>query len=121
MESFIIAVTPAATHVGKEGYAVVANGSGAAAVSNSGTDLPIGPVVSGSDTTGRSTVALPGAIAPVKLGGTVKALDLLKLHTDGTYIKDAAGARTVCARALQDGISGDLCPAHIMAPIPYAS
>ena len=121
MDNRIIPVTPAASHVGKEGYAVVADGAGAAAVSTSGTDLPIGPIVSGSDTTGKSSVALPGSRVPVKLGGTVKALDPLKLHTDGTYIKNAAGARTICAVAMQDGVAGDLCEAFILPPIPLSA
>ena len=118
----LIAVTPAADQTDKEGYAVEGNGSGAASVCNAATDMVIGVIVSGAATTGKSVIALPGSIANVKLGGTVKALDRLQVESDGTCIKDAgSGARAVFAMALQDGVENDLASALILAPIAYAS
>lgn len=122
MDGRLIAVTPAATHVDYEGYAVEGDGSGAASVVNAATDVPIGVIVSGQATTGKSAIALPGSRCRVKLNGTVKALDRLQVESNGTFIKDAgSGARVVCGIAMQDGVAGDLIEAEFLQGVAYAS
>lgn len=119
----IVAMTPAADQSDKQGY-LVKNSSGDAAIVAATTDLPMGVIVDGETTSGKSSIALLNfsGTVHVKLSGTVSANDLLQVHSDGTLRVDAAaGARVVVARALEAGVSGDLIEAAFYGPLYYAS
>lgn len=53
-------------------------------------------------------VALPGGGARALLGETVAAGVDLVAHTDGTLVKPNAEGDEIVARALQDGVAGDM-------------
>lgn len=53
-------------------------------------------------------VALPGGGAKGLLGETVSAGNDLVAHTDGSLVKPNADGDQIIARAVQDGVSGDL-------------
>lgn len=119
----IVPMTPAADHSTKAGY-FVENSSGNASVVNATTDLPIGVIVDGETTSGKSSIALMNfsGTVHVKLSGTVNANALLQLANDGTVVTDAeTGARVIVARALEAGVSGDLIEAAFYGPLVYAS
>jgi hypothetical protein len=116
-----ISVTPNETHVDKEGLAVKPS-SGKAALVTAATDIPIGVIVAGQATTGRSTVALPGSIAQVLLAGTVAENALLQTDGNAAFVTNAgSGNRVIFAIARQAGISGDLIEALIISPVYFAS
>ena len=122
MESLLVPATPAATQEGYEGYAVIGSGSGTVAVVTAATDLLIGVIASGATTSGKSSIALPGSIVPVKLGGTAKKFDRLQIEAAGTWIKNAGtGARVVGAILLEDGVIGDMPAALITNPMYYSA
>ncbi|MBI3986976.1 MAG: hypothetical protein HY343_08660 [Lentisphaerae bacterium] len=118
----IVALTPAADHSEKEGYAVT-NALGVATVSAAATDVPFGLILDGEDTDGKDSVAVFGGnVGPckVKLSGTVAEGDTIQLHTDGTFIVDAAaGARVVCGRMLEAGVATELREAVLFTPVKY--
>jgi hypothetical protein len=115
----VVSMTPTADHSAKRGYFVV-NSSGSAALSSAATDIPVGVIIDGEATTGKSSVALSDAAGParkVKLSGTVAAFAYLQLHTDGSVITDAGtGSRVIVGRALEAGVSGDLIDAVLITP-----
>jgi hypothetical protein len=122
-DNAIVALTPAVDQTGKEGY-FVENSTGRVAVSNAATDLPVGVIVDGETTSGKSSVALMNfaGTVRVKLSGTVAALAKLQLSTDGTCVTDAtSGARVIVAQALEAGVSGDLIEAALYGPLVYTS
>jgi len=119
----IVPMTPAADQTGKEGY-FVENSSGNAVILNNAADLPIGVIVDGETTSGKSSIALMNfsGTVHVKLSGTVNANALLQLANDGTVVTDAgSSARVIVARALEAGVSGDLIEAAFYGPLVYAS
>ena len=116
----IIKLTPATDLTGKEGYGVTWSGDTAtlgasASVHHRGIILEGGTVAEGV------TVAILGAIngsVDVKLSGTVTRGDNLQQAADGTFVTDAGtGARVLNATADQSGVTGDLIPAFLRAPI----
>jgi len=120
----IIAMTPAADHSEKEGYFVEIVDE-EASVCDSAADTPHGVILDGEDTDGQDSIGVCGGNfgpAHVKLSGAVSNGASLQLHTDGSVITDAgSGARVIVAKALEDGVSGDLIEAVILTPIKYAA
>lgn len=124
----IIPVVPAADQSDKRGYFVEASGT-TAAVCNAATDNPIGVIVEGAPTTGRSSIAVgAGLPVKVKVGGTPGTIGFgtyLQLKNDGTVIADAAtGARVIVARSIDTGatpVATELIDAVLITPIVYSS
>jgi len=120
----IIALTPAVDHSEKEGYFIILT-AGAPVVSSSASDVPFGVIIDGEEADGVDSIGVCGGAfgsAHVKLSGAVSKGDSLQLHTDGSVITDAgSGARVIVAKALEDGVSGDLIEAVILTPIKYAA
>lgn len=117
----IIALTPTADHSDKEGY-FVENSSGSAAIVNATTDIPLGVILDGEDTSGKSSIALAGGFSGtcyVKTSGAIAFGALLQLANDGTVITDAGtGARVIVGRKVDAGTctSGDLIEAVLFLP-----
>lgn len=114
----LISLTPTADHSSSEGYAVKFS-DGNAALVTAAADASIGIITDGEDTAGKDSVALfgSGLVVHVKLSGTVAQGAELQQAADGSFITDAAvGARKICARALEAGVSGDLIQALLL---PY--
>ena len=119
----IISITPAADHSDKEGYFVVIT-AGKAAVTTSATVVPAGVIIDGAVAAAQDSIALMNADGTyrVKVTGAVAAGDLLTIRTDGTVeTDDGAGARTIVARAIEDGITGELVDAALIGPIVYTA
>lgn len=120
-DSGVIALTPTADQTGSRGY-FVENSSGSAAICNAATDIPLGVIVDGGLTTGKSAIAIGGGglIAKVKVGsspGTINLGTYLTVKNDGTVIADTgSGARVRVARALEDGAATELIDALIIDP-----
>jgi len=118
----ILPFTPAADQTGLEGYFVEAS-SGNVAVCNAATDIPLGVIVEGSDTTGKSSIALPnyGGTVPLKITGTSPGTIVvgtnLTLKSDGTVQADAGtGNRVRVARALEIGSAGEVIEGYLLEP-----
>jgi len=120
----IIAMTPAVDHSEKEGYFIILT-AGLPVVSASASDVPFGVLIDGEEADGVDSIGVCGGNLPpvrVKLSGAVDKGDSLQLHTDGSVITDAeTGARVIVAKALEDGVSGDLIEAVILTPIKYSA
>lgn len=119
----VIPLTPTADHTGKEGY-FVENSSGSAAIVNAATDIPIGVITEGGETTGKSAIAVPafGGIVKVKVTdtspGTITLGTYLTVKSDGTVQADAGtGSRVRVARAVEAGAAGELIDAYLMEPV----
>jgi uncharacterized protein YaiE (UPF0345 family) len=123
-EVAVIAMTPNEDQTGKEGYAVKVS-SGKAALCTADTDVPIGVVVDGEGTSGKSAVAVCDACTGtvrVKLNGTPGTVALgtyLTIASDGTF-KAAVSSKTQCARALESGSAGELIEAVLHRPVAAA-
>ncbi len=123
-EKALVALTPAADQSELEGYFVEASGANVA-VCNNAADIPLGVIVDGEPTTGKSTIALSGAypgIVTVKVTGTspgtIARGTMLTLKADGTVQADAgSGARVQVARALESGAAGELIQAILLQPV----
>lgn len=119
----IIAMTPGADHSEKEGYFVKLS-AGDPIVCNSAADVPFGVIIDGEATSGQDTIGVSGGMActaHVKLSGSVAKGADLQLHTDGSCVTDGLdGARVIVAKALEDGVTGDLIEAVILTPVQYA-
>lgn len=122
-EAGVISIVPAADQTLQRGFAVTAAG---AIVSNFTTVLPLGVIVDGQPTTGRSSVAVAscGYIVKVKLAatpGSVVVGSILRLDptTAGTFsITPGPGtARIECARALEAGAANELIDAVLYHPV----
>lgn len=121
----VIALTPTADQTNSRGYFVEAS-SGSAAIVNAATDIPIGVIVDGQTTSGKSSIAVaPGLIVKVKVGSTPGTINLgtyLTVKNDGTVIADAgSGARVQVARALESGVATELIDAVLINPVSFAS
>lgn len=118
----IIAMTPAVDHSAKEGYFIILT-AGLPVVSAAVTDVPFGVLLDGEVAGGVDSIGVCSGsfgTAHVKLSGPVFKGDSLQLHTDGSAVVDAGtGARVVVAKALEDGVSGDLIEAVILTPVKY--
>jgi hypothetical protein len=126
----IIALTPAADQSAYEGYFVELDGSGNAAVCNAATDIPLGVILDGEPTTGKTSIAVATGFCGTALvkcaatPGTIVKGSYLVL--DGTTLgavklDPATGARTRVARALEAGAAGALIEAVLIDPIHSAS
>jgi hypothetical protein len=119
----LVALTPAADQSELEGYFVEVSGN-TVAVCNSAADLPLGVIIDGEPTTGKSTIAIGDAfsgIVTVKVTGTAPGTinrgTYLTLKADGTVQADAgAGARVQVARALESAAAGELIQAVLLKP-----
>lgn len=127
LDSGVIALTPTADHTSSRGYFVEAS-SGSAAIVNAATDLPLGVIVDGQPTTGKSSIALSGSghVAKVKVTGTspgtIALGTYLTVKNDGTVQADAgSGARVQVARALESGAANELIDALLINPVSIAS
>lgn len=122
LDQGVVALVPTADQSLLRGY-FVENSSGSAAVCNAATDLPIGVIVDGQPTTGRSSIAVsPGLVVPVKVTGTspgtINLGTYLTLKNDGTVQADAGtGSRVQVARALESGAAGEIISAVLLNPI----
>ncbi len=123
----IIALPPNETHIDKEGYAVKAS-SGNAALLAADTDVPLGVILEGGPTTGKSSIALCGGnmgTVRVKLDatpGTVNVGTKLQSLNGGTWKADAgSGARVLAAIALEAGSAGEYLSALLVPPVSIAS
>lgn len=123
----VLALTPTADQSDFEGYFVEVSGANVA-VCNNAADIPLGVILDGEPTTGKSTIALSGAFAgicTVKVTttspGTIARGTYLTLKADGTVQADAGtGARVRVARALESGAAGELIQAILLAPLALA-
>lgn len=126
MEQGVIALTPTADHTDSRGYFVEAS-SGSAAIVNAATDIPLGVIVDGQPTTGKSSIAVsPGLIVKVKVTGTspgtINLGTFLTVKNDGTVQADGgSGARVQVARALESGAANELIDAVLITPVSFAS
>lgn len=117
----ILALTPTADHSLLEGY-FVENSAGSAAIVNAATDIPLGVILDGEETSGKDSIAIAGGFAGtcyVKTSGVIAFGALLQLAADGTVITDAGtGARVIVGRKVDQGssVSGDLIEAVIFLP-----
>jgi hypothetical protein len=123
-ETAVIPMTPNEDQTGKEGYAVKVS-SGKAALVTADTDIPLGLILDGEATTGKSAVAVCDACAGtvrVKLDGTpgtVAAGTYLTISSTGTF-KAAVSGKTQCARALEAGAANELIEAVLHRPVAAA-
>jgi len=123
-EKALVALTPTADQTDLEGYFVEVS-SGNVAVVNNAADIPLGVIVDGEPTTGKSTIAIADAyagIVTVKVTGTspgtIALGTYLTLKSDGTVQADAGtGARVQVARALQAGAANELISAVLVRPL----
>ena len=76
-------------------------------------------VASGSNN--RLVIALPGGGGQGLLGEAVNAGDSLVPHTDGSLVKPNASGDKICARAEQDGASGDVIEIRVLDTDALAS
>jgi hypothetical protein len=112
----IISLVPSVDHTDYEGYFVVIT-SGKAVITTSATVVPAGVIIDPATTSGEDSIALMnhGGTVRVKVTGAVTAGNLLQIRTDGTVeADDASGARTLVARALEDGVTGELVDAALL-------
>lgn len=122
----ILPFTPAADQTGKEGFFVEPNGTGVSVV-NAATDIPLGVILEGRPTTGKSAIGLnDGGLAgtvKVKLSANPGAVVLGSyLVLDGATLGTAkldpgAGGRTRVARALEAGAANELIEAVLISPV----
>ena len=111
----LIALTPSADHTSKVGYFVNTTAT-TATICSAVTDLPVGVIVDGEDTTGKSTIAVAGAVrgfVKVKLTGTLAINAYGYLKSDGSVgpLPGSAGTYTRVCRVMKAGVSGDIVPA----------
>lgn len=107
-----------ATLVGAEGYSVKA-GSGLVQKSGQST-LAIGVVRVGAAVGAKADIAMPGDIAPVKLGGTVYPGDELAIGASSDFsAATPTDGDIIGAIALEYGVSGDLVDALIVKAHRY--
>lgn len=121
-DSGIIPLTPTADQTGSRGIFVEAS-SGSAAIVNAATDLPLGVIVDGALTTGKSAIAVGiGMVVPVKVTGTspgtIALGTYLTVKSDGTVQADAgSGNRVQVARALESGAANEIIAAVLLQPV----
>jgi hypothetical protein len=120
-KTLIISALASVDLTGKEGYGVKATGNGSVELAAAATDEICGVVVQGDAANQQVAVALPGAIANVKLSGTVKAMDAGKVAADGTFLKSTLAQNdVVCVRFLEAGVSGDLVQSLVLESVKHA-
>jgi hypothetical protein len=122
----IYAFTPATDFGGgdpttsKKGYGVTV-ASDTATLSASASVHIDGVILDPEGTDGKASIGILGSGLPpvyVRLGGTVTKGGKLQQKSDGTFEADAGtGARVVCGRALESGVSGELIEAVLHNPI----
>ncbi|MCW5558813.1 MAG: hypothetical protein KIT22_13415 [Verrucomicrobiae bacterium] len=125
----ILPFTPAADQTGQEGLFVEVAG-GNVSVVNAATDVPLGVILEGRPTTGKSSIGLSdgglAGTAKVKLAATPGTVVLgAYLVLDGTTLgavklDPGTGARVRVARALEAGAAGELIEAVLITPAVLA-
>jgi hypothetical protein len=105
---------------GDEGKAVKLDGSGNVVICTATTDAPVGVCEQGGESGETVQIALPGAIVPVRINGTVKRFGHLEVAgaATGTPATYGTGA-IVFAQALEAGVSGDLVSALVLPPAEF--
>lgn len=124
-DNAIIALVPAADLTGKEGYFIDVDATEKATLIDAVTDLPLGVILEGSTTSGRSSVAVlsGGFRGTVRLKldatpGTVKTGTWLQTTATGTVKADAgSGSRVLVAQALESGSANELIEAVLFKPV----
>lgn len=121
-DSGVITITPAADQSANRGFLVSTAG---ALPSNFTTTLPLGVIVDGQPTTGKSSVAVaPGLVVKVKLSaspgsvvfGSVLALD--SATPGAVKLSPGAGtARVEIGRALEAGAANELIDVVLWQPV----
>jgi hypothetical protein len=119
----LLALTPTTDQSALEGYFVEASGLNVAVV-NSAADIPLGVIIDGEGTDGKSTIALSesfAGIVTVKVTGTAPGTinrgTYLTLKADGTVQADAGtGSRVQVARALESAVANELVQAVLFKP-----
>lgn len=116
----IIALTPAATMVDKEGYGCTISGD-TATIGASATVINTGIILEGAATSGKASIGIIGALGgPVRvmLSGTVTKGAALVQAADGSWVTDpASGARVKSFIALESGVAGQLIEAANLTPV----
>lgn len=92
------------------------------AVGAANTDRCIG-IIQSAPTAAEDVceVAMPGGGAKALLGESVSAGNDLVSHTDGTLVKPNAEGDEIIARALQDGVAGDLIDVVVSLATAHAA
>ncbi len=122
MDSKVFSVTgkTGTDYSGKSGYAVKHDGTDIV-VCTATTDLPAGVIDNVNAIDNELGVALPGAIRPVKVSGTVKKFQRGVLAADGTATAEAGASGEVAyCQFLGDGVTGETVNALILAPVKRA-
>lgn len=122
MKSCIFAVAGIAgtDYSGKSGYAVKYGATGPA-VCTAATDLPAGVIVDVNAADNTLSIALPGAVVPVKVTGAVKRFQRGFLTADATASAEAGASGEIAyCQFLSDGADGELVNALILAPVKRA-
>ncbi len=105
---------------GDEGKAVKLDGSGNIVICTAATDAPIGVLRAGAASAAAVSVALPGAVTPVLVNGTVKRFGHIEVAAAATGTPATYGsAAIVFAQALEAGVSGDLVNALVLSPSEF--
>ncbi len=117
---FAVAGKAGTDYSGKSGYAVKHDGNDVV-VCSAVTDLPAGVIVDVNAVDNSLSVALPGAVAPVKVSGAVKRMQRGFLAADGSATAEAGAAgEVVYCQFLADGAAGETVNALILAPVKRA-
>ena len=119
----IVPLTAGEDLSGKEGFFVKLS-SGEAILVTAATDKPFGVILEGADDGEMVSVAVCGGnvgTLHVAAGGIIAAGAYCQLEAEGDVITDSgAGARVVCAIALQAAVDGQLIEALAITPVTYA-
>lgn len=121
----VLPFTPADDQTLKKGFFVEKSTGSTVAVCNAATDVPIGVIVDGQPTTGKSSIAPcgSGAIVKVKCAATAGSIVLGSyLVLDGTTygavkLDPGTGSRVQVARALETGANDALIDAVLIDPV----
>lgn len=96
-----------------EGKAIKLDGSYHAVIATGITDVIVGVLQRGAASGGEVVVDLPGSVSAVRLAGTVYRGQQLEILAAATFQLSQTSTAKECAIALQNGVSGDLCPALV--------
>lgn len=117
---FAVAGKVGTDYSGMSGYAVIHDGTDIVVVT-SATSLPHGFIADVNTVSNELSVALPGAVIPVKVTGAVKCFQRGVLVADGS-VKAETGAATevACCQFLSDGADAETVNALVLAPVKRA-
>lgn len=117
----IVAFTPSASQIDKEGYLVDLAGN-VATISSSASVPAKGVILEGKDITGVSSIGILGGLAaPVRLrasGNIAKGAEVQQA-ADGTVLTDAGNgnARLIVGVALEAAVAGQIFDAVVHKPV----